>query len=323
MLLRCTRRTVSALPRSALRQSARATVARPPDARAVNRSSLHYRAFSTASTPAGSSSPPSTSHTLGSDVRVRIRVPALSTSRRPTVKPPTGAAPGDHFYCRFPFPPHDHLIVGTDGSVFDERAGRWIPKQQMSLSTPASQIIGAAAPSSSPALGRAHAVLLAHGHAPRDYVDSIVVYRDQDQSNCALSNLFWFDFGEPENHPPLVEAMATAKLNNKILNFSQLLPWFPSLHIGSDGRIFDHRLQRFLTDDPNSTSGELHTHIAKGPGRFEPVTTHRYLLVWAAHSGRGQFPATSKIAYVDGDSKNCAIENLKEVEGEHPPLKFS
>lgn len=240
----------------------------------------------------------------------------MYATRRPTVKPPSGAAPGDTFFCRYPFAPHEHLIAGSDGSIFDEAIGGWIPKEKLEVGTV--DIQGAPVPP----IQRSQCVLVAHGHTPVPYADSVVLFRDQTPANCALPNLFWLDLSQTENHPELVKAIddaaAAAPAGAAPLRFTRLLPWFPSLHIGTDGRVYDHRLQQWLAE---TDRGEIVTQISKGPNRLEEVHTHRYLLVWAAHAGRGQLPITSRIEYADGNSKNCAIANLKEVPNANPDPK--
>jgi hypothetical protein len=107
--------------------------------------------------------------------------------------PPADAAAGVR-YCSFPDARFQHFAVGSDGSAFNQRTGKWIQPRidASSKANPTwiqlSQMTDGNIQQRG--LTRAEAVLLSHGW-PRPSPHAAIRYHDGDNTNDALSNLYW------------------------------------------------------------------------------------------------------------------------------------
>ena len=146
-------------------------------------------------------------------------------------------------------------------------------------------------------------ILTTHGH-PRPSPTSFIHFIDGDKTNFALSNLSWCERLDWSAHPKLVSERIAAYERGELIHFSPVED-YSSIIMCSDGRIWS-----IDNDDWMTSQSEGFIHLQLG-NHFQHLRV-RQDLVWSAFKGR---PVSEGmvIGFIDGNDKNCRIENLHEI----------
>jgi hypothetical protein len=205
-------------------------------------------------------------------------------------------------YCPYPHESYRHFFIGSDGSIYNSQSKRWLNGNVDMALINQTRLVLTVKGEKQLCLARAHAVLIAHGH-PRPSTDATAMYRDDDRMNDSLENLSW-----QSTDAVLQSEIAAAAARGESLEFRQLSR-YPSLHIGSDGRVWSSAHEWLSGQTERRAIG---TTDHSNPSQPKDVNRHRDQLVWEAFTGQPLKPGMM-LQHIDGDGQNCRFTNLREV----------